>query len=191
MLEKIKKELENAYLKREKILKKRRDILPLCQEGVKHIHQGEFQKAEDKKQEAKNLLKECEDELKEHPVLKDKTLGKSYQEYAELCIVKKYMEDGKIPELDVPPKYYLTGLGDAIGELKRAAMDKIGEGKIKEAEKIEDELEKLYTKFKRFSYPNSIVPNLKRKQDVARKVLNDLHENIVSAKIQESRNKEK
>ena len=191
MLEKIKKELENAYLKREKILKKRRDILPLCQEGVKHIHQDEFQEAEEKKQEAKKLLKECEDELKEHSVLKDKALGKSYQEYAELCIVKKYMEDGEIPELNVPPKYYLTGLGDAIGELKRVAMDKIGEGKIKEAEKIEDELEELYTKFKRFSYPNSIVPNLKRKQDVARKVLNDLHENIVSAKIQESRNKEK
>lgn len=183
MLDKIKEELEKSYLEREEVLKKRRDILPICQEGVKHIHQNEFGKAEEKRKEAQTLLKKCEAQLKEHPVLRDKVLGTSYQEYAELCIVKEYLEKRKLPKLEIPPKYYLTGLGDAIGELKRYAMDKLGEGNIKEAEKIEKELEELYTKFKRFSYPNSIVPNLKRKQDIARKILNDLHDNIISAKI--------
>ncbi|MFW5902342.1 MAG: hypothetical protein ACOCTT_00430 [archaeon] len=183
MLNKIKEELEKNYQKREKVLKKRRNILPLCQEGVKCIHNNEFEKAEKKRKKAQKILNECESELKESPVLKDKALGISYQEYAELCILKEYLEKRNLPKIDIPPKYYLTGLGDAIGELKRHTMDKLGEGNIKEAEEIEEELEKLYTKFKRFSYPNSIVPNLKRKQDVARKVLNDLHDNIISAKI--------
>ncbi len=191
MLDKIEEELEEAYEKREKVLKERRDILPLCQEGVKHIHQNEFEKAEEKKKESERIIKKCEEKLEKYPVLKDKALGKSYQEYAELCILKNYLEKRKLPELDVPPKYYLTGLGDAIGELKRHAMDKLGEGKINEAEDMEKELEKLYVKFRKFSYPNSVVPNLKRKQDVARKVLNELHENIVSAKIREDKTKEK
>lgn len=183
MLDRIKEDLEDAYQKREKVLKKRRDILPLCQEGVKAIHQGDFQEAERKREKAFELIGKCEEILEDYPVLLDKALGKSYQEYAELCIVKSYLEDGELPEIDVPDRYYLTGLGDAIGELKRYAMDKLGEGDVEEAEGVEKELEDLYTKFNGFSYPNSMVNNLKRKQDVARKVINDLHENIVSAKI--------
>lgn len=187
MLDEVERELEKAYGRREEVLKIRRDVLPLCQEGVREIHLGNFKKAEEKRKKALSIIKDCEGKLSDHPVLKDKALGKSYQEYAELCILRNFLEHGELPELDVPPKYYLTGLGDAIGELKRHAMDKLGEGKIEEAEKIKKELEELYVSFRRFSYPNSVVPNLKRKQDVARKVLNELHENIVSAKIRKDK----
>ncbi len=183
MLDKIEKELEDAYEKREEVLKKRRDILPLCQEGIKAIHQENFPGVEKKKKKAHRIIKECEEILEGRPVLMDKALGKSYQEYAELCIVKSYLEDKELPEIDVPDRYYLTGLGDAIGELKRFAMDKLGEGDIETAEEMKRRLENLYVKFNRFSYPNSMVNNLKRKQDVARKVINDLNDNIVSAKI--------
>lgn len=183
MLNRIRENLENAYQKREEVLKKRRGILPLCQEGIKAIHQNDLQEAERKRRKALELIEECEEILEGHPVLLDKALGKSYQEYAELCIVKNYLEKEELPEIDVPDRYYLTGLGDAIGELKRYAMDKLGEGDIEAAEEMESELEDLYVKFNRFSYPNSVVNNLKRKQDVARKVINSLHDNIVSAKI--------
>lgn len=183
MLEEIEKRIEEAYQRREEVLKQRRDILPLCQEGIKAIHQDNFQEAERKREKARELIEKCEKKLEEYPVLMDKALGKSYQEYAELYIVKSFLEEEKLPKIDVPDRYYLTGLGDAIGELKRFAIDKLGEGDIEAAEEMENKLEDLYTKFNRFSYPNSMVNNLKRKQDVARKVINDLHDNIISAKI--------
>ncbi len=183
MLEDIEEKLEKAYQKREEVLKKRRDILPLCQEGVKAVQKGNLQEAEEKKKKAWSIIRGCESELEGNPVLLDKALGRSYQEYAELCITKRFIEERELPEIDVPDKYYLTGLGDAIGEIKRVGMDRLAEGDIKGAEEIEKDLENLYEELNRFSYPNSVVPNLKRKQDVAQKVINDLHDNIVSAKI--------
>ena len=79
-------------------------------------------------------------------------------------------------------KFYLLGLGDAIGELKRIGMELLSEHKLKQAEKLADDLENLYFEFSQSVYPNSIIPRLKHKQDVARQVLNVLHEEILRYK---------
>lgn len=183
MLEEVKEDIEEEYLQREEVLKKRRAIIPICQEGVTKSLRGELEEAEGKRKEALKILRECERELEGYPVLIDKLLKQSYQEYAELKIVKNYIDKGSITKAEVPSKYYLTGLLDAIGEIKRHGMNKLGEGEINEAEEILRDLEDIYLEASKFSYPNSIVPGLKRKKDVARKVINNLNENIISAKI--------
>lgn len=185
MLEEIKEDLEEAYQKREEVLKKRRNVFPLAQEGVKALLRGNIRKGKEKEEEVKSIIEECEDLLKDHPVLMDKSLGKGYQEYAELVIVREFVLNGleELPDLKMPGKYFLTGLGDAIGEIKRIGINELAEGNLERAEEIERILEEIYSEFNRFRYPNSIVPGLKRKQDVARKVINSLHDSIVSAKI--------
>ena len=110
-------------------------------------------------------------------------LGSAYQEYAELMTYLSVVRTGKLPRVAVPAEYYLTGLGDAIGELKRYALELLAKGKRKEAEELYESLEDLYAEYASLAYPGSIVPGLKRKQDVARKVLNDLRETLAKTKI--------
>lgn len=185
MLKELKEDLEDAYQKREEVLKKRRGVFPLAQEGVKSLLRGDIERGKEKEKELKEIIDECEKLLQDYPVLKDKSLGKSYQEYVELVLVREFIENGlkDIPKLNVPIKYFLTGLGDSIGEIKRIGIDELAEGNIERAEEIEKKLESIYEEFNKFRYPNSIVPGLKRKQDIARKVINSLHDSIVSAKI--------
>ena len=83
-----------------------------------------------------------------------------------------------MPKVDVPPKFYLLGLGDAIGELKRVGMELLSAHKTKEAQALKEELEDLYYEFSKKTYPNAIVPGLKPKQDAMRRVLNDYNDSI-------------
>ncbi len=183
MLSDVREELEEVYGKREEVLRRRRGIVPACQEGVIYSLRGDVEGAEEKRREAIKLIRDCERVLEGFPALKSKLLGSGYQEYAELVILQGYIENGEVPDVDVPGVYYLLGLLDAVGEIKRYAMLKLGDGDLETAEVILRDLEDIYSEVNVFSYPNSIVPGLKRKKDVARGVINDLSRNIVSAKI--------
>lgn len=183
MINKILKKLDKKTEVRETALKKQRKIVPLCAQSIRNVQKGDYKKARKSIKEIEKEIKEIEKILKNYPDLINSVLGTPYQEYAELMILTNYLKTKKLPELNIPPQYYLTGFGDAIGELKRVAMDLLAEGKLKEAEELAEELEELNYLFSKQVYPNSIVPGLKQKQDVARRILNNLHEQIVNYKI--------
>ncbi len=180
---KILKQLDKKVEVREKALKKQRKIVPLCAQAIRDVQKNKVKKAEKSVKEIEKIIKEIEKDLEEYPDLKNSVLGTPYQEYAELMILITYLKNKRLPELNIPPQYYLTGLGDAIGELKRTAMDYLGQGDLKKAEGLYKELEELNYLFSKQVYPNSIVPGLKQKQDAARRILNNLYEQIVNYKI--------
>ena len=183
MLKKIKKELDTVVNAREKAIRLQRDIIPLCADAIKAVHGGRIKTAESKLKNAEKKIRQAEAILKGQQAIINSILGTCYQEYAELSILISYLKGKGLPTLKIPLQYYLTGLGDAIGELKRYGLDLLAKGKIKEAEKLEKELEDLYHEYRALNYPNALVPGLKRKQDVARRVINDLHDVISSAKV--------
>ena len=183
MIKEVLKELDKKVEVREKALKKQRRIVPLCAQAIRNVQKGRIKQAEKSVKEIEKTIKQIEKDIKKYPDLKNSVLGAPYQEYAELMILINWLEKKKLPKLSIPPQYYLTGLGDAIGELKRVAVDYLAEGKIKQAEQLYKELEELNYEFSKQVYPNSIVPGLKQKQDTARKVLNSLHEQIANYKI--------
>lgn len=183
MLKNVKKELDAVYSAREKALKVQREIVPLCSNAIKDLHQNRRASAIKKLQKIKRKIKQVEGILKRYPEIVNSVLGAAYQEYAELSIFLTYTSTGKLPKLNVPAKYYVLGLGDAIGELKRQGMELLADHKIEQAVKLEKHLEDLYFKFADFNYPQSVVPGLKHKQDVARKVLNDFHNQILAYKL--------
>lgn len=183
MLKKIETRLNRALGAREKALRVQRETIPLCAAAIKDIHRNQYAAAAAKVKKVKKKIAAAERILRKYPEIRDSVLGAAYQEYAELGIFLSCIKTQKLPKPDVPAKYYLLGLGDAIGELKRAAVDMLGRGKLAEAEKLEADLEKIYANFVSLSYPNAIVPGLKRKQDIARAVLNALHDQIAAHKI--------
>jgi len=183
MLKKARKELDKMTQARESALKVQRDIVPLCSSAIKDIHHNRRASAIKKLQKVKQKIKQVETLLKKYPEIVNSVLGAAYQEYAELMIFLKYTSTGKLPELNIPAKFYVLGLGDAIGELKRLGMEHLACHDIEKAEKLEGNLEDLYFSLADFNYPGPVVPGLKHKQDVARKVLNDFHNQILAFKL--------
>jgi len=182
-LEVIEKGLDKKTKAREKAFKIQRAIIPKCAKAIRDVQKNNIKKAKKDLKEIEKTIKKVEKELKDYPELISPMLGSCYQEYAELCIFLGYVENGKLVKVNVPPEYYLTGLGDAIGELKRIGMELLAEGNVKGATKLHSDLEEIYGEFSNFIYPNAIVPGLKHKQDVARKILNDFYNHILLVKM--------
>jgi len=183
MLEIVKRELEKMYQAREKAIKINREIVPLCAQAIRDIQKDQYKRAEKNLQKIKRLVKKSEKILARYPDVLVNVLSSAYQEYAELSIFLSYLKTKKLPKIDVPPRFYILGLGDAIGELKRVGMELLSQHKIKEAERLREELEDLYFEFSKNTYPNSLVPGLKPKQDAMRRVLNDFNNAILSHKL--------
>ncbi len=183
MMKKIISELDEKVKVREEALKAQREIIPLCAQAIRDVQKGKVDKAWKSAKKIDMKIKRIEKLLKKHPDMVKPVLGTAYQEYAELMIFLNYLKNKKLPVLSIPAEYYLLGLGDAIGELKRVGMQFLAEGRIREAEGLYDELEELYYKFSEFVYPNSIVPGLKQKQDTARRVLNAFSEQLLNFRI--------
>lgn len=183
MIKDIQKKLDKKTKARENAFKIQREIIPKCARAIRDVQKKNYKKAKKDMKEIEKIIKKVEKELKSYPELINPMLGSCYQEYAELYIFLNYVENGKLPKVNVPPEYYLTGLGDAIGELKRIGMELLAEGNVKGAEKLYNDLEILYGEFSMLIYPNSIAPGLKHKQDVARKVLNDFYSHVLLMKM--------
>ncbi len=188
MLKKIKKELDERMKVREEALKMQRNVVPLCAQAIRSLLAGKKKQAKNKLKEAEKIIKKAEKLLKKHPDLVKTVLGNAYQEYAEAMILASYLEMKKLPEVKVPAEYYLTGLGDAIGELKRFGMQLLARGKVEEAGELLKSMEDLYYEFSQFVYPGSIAPGLKKKQDVARAVLNSFQDAYTNAVIKKGTN---
>ena len=180
MLKQVEKELNAAYCAREKAFHIQREIVPLCAQAIREIQKNKYGQAERRLRKIRALIRRCEAILTKYPELRMSVLGMAYQEYAELSIFLSLLKTKKMPKMDVPAKFYLLGLGDAIGELMREGMSLLSKHKLKEAEELKEELEDLYYEFSKSTYPNSMVPGLKPKQDAMRRVLNDFNDSIQS-----------
>jgi len=65
---------------------------------------------------------------------------------------------------------YLLGMADAIGELRRFALEELRNARIDEAVAHLEMMEEMFLVIMRFDYPDALVP-IRRKQDVARSLL--------------------
>jgi len=178
----IEKKLNEKDDLREIALKKCRDIIRESRKSIKKLHNGDIENAEKRLDKAVKLLQELKEKLKEHPDLM--TAGymeNAMQEVAEGKIFLAIIKDNSLPypeDIEVSYTSYVMGLADVIGELRRRGMYKLKEGSVAEVEKIIEDMEAIYDKIAEFDYPSGLLP-LKRKQDVMKKVLEKMREEIV------------
>jgi translin len=94
------------------------------------------------------------------------------QELAEAAVVHAILQERSVPtpeELHCPPVAYLCGLGDAVGELRRAALDAMRAKEWAEAERLLGWMDGLFDALLRFDQP--MAGHVRRKQDVARALI--------------------
>jgi translin len=104
------------------------------------------------------------------------------QEYAEARCLLSIVTQGRLPslrEVGVGPMPYILGLLDLIGELRRNALDKLRDGRLKEAEAILEGIEGIYEDLLSLDHTPA-VPTFRKKMDVARRLIELTRGDIIS-----------
>lgn len=160
---------------REKILPFSREAVRRCSESVKKTHKGMYEEAHRLASEAHQIIQEAERAISESDFMsKARPLDIAYQELAEASNLLSLIEkDIFTPpsEFNIPSRPYLTGLADVIGELRRAALDFLRSDDVSRAEGILSIMDEILEGLQSFDYPNALVPDLRRKCDVGRSLV--------------------
>jgi translin len=160
---------------REKILPFSREAVRRCSESVKKTHKGMYEDAHRLVSEAYQIIQEAERAISESNFMsKARPLDMAYQELAEASNLLSLIErDAFTPpsEFNIPSRPYLTGLADVIGELRRAALDFLRSDDVNRAEGILSIMDEILEGLQSFDYPNALVPDLRRKCDVGRSLV--------------------
>lgn len=138
-----------------------------CSNTIKAIHAGDMKTAKKHLAEAEKIARKMEKMKTGFPNQVNHVL----QEYAEALIVLEAVEEKRIPgqkELKIDEVPYVLGLLDSVGELKREMYESIRKNKRKDAEKYFALMEEIFDALLPLRFSNAVLPDFRRKQDVAR-----------------------
>lgn len=162
--------IEKNLMKKEEefdhVMAKQREIVRLCSNTIKALHGKSMD-------DAKKYLSDAKKELAELKKLKgfDSQFNHILQEFVEAQVVFSAVENGTIPsfeDLGVHEGPYLTGLLDSVGELKREMYEALRHKDRKKAEHYFELMDAIYDALLPLRFSNAVLPEFRRKQDVAR-----------------------
>jgi translin len=172
ILKPLREEIDDDDTVREKTLPLARESVRKCSEAIKLVHRGKFEDAKTLIYEASKIIEETELEMKKSDFIsKTRNLDVAYQELTEASNLLSIIEKERFTppkEHNIPVRAYLTGLADTVGELRRASLDLLRSDGLEHAEKLLAFMEEILEELQTFDYPNALVPDLRRKCDVAR-----------------------
>jgi translin len=151
-----------------------RRIIILSKQAVVAIHRKELDEAAVKLTEAGSLLRILNENLNKSPEFVFGATRTAYQEYAEARILLAYVEGKSLPspeELAVPIIPYVLGFADAVGEFRRAVLEALRRGDLSGAERCLQTMEEVYDILIQFEEFYTLMQDLRRKVDVARRLI--------------------
>ncbi|MBD3398117.1 hypothetical protein GF412_02905 [Candidatus Micrarchaeota archaeon] len=164
--------IEMLLLDKEKKLddyiREERGLVRLCSSSIKEVHRGNLEKAKEIAEKAKEGF----------DALPAVAWRKKHveQEYAEAVALISVFEGKEIPgheEMGVGPEAYLLGLLDCIGELKRLLFESLRKGNKETADEYFGKMEEIYEEVGHLHFSSALIPEMRRKQDVARMQVED------------------
>jgi len=164
------KEKEKAKRQIEEASQKART---LAKQAILLIHKDAEERAEENLKEASKFLEEVKMLLDQHPEFTAHGgVEAAWQEYSEAKILITLEEQGVFPELpEVPLESYILGLGDVVGELRRAVLDDLRDERFEEAEQRLKRMEEIYDALISAEEMSILLKDLRRKIDIARGVI--------------------
>ena len=184
ILEKIQEELSAREEIREEIYKDMRKATRLSKQAIQVTHQERFDDAEAMLEEAKKLFTKLHEKTQDYPyLLYSGSVGAAFEEHAEAQILLTLIQEDRFvkpKEIKVPFTPYVLALGDVIGELRRRALDLIRKGNLNAAEKTLERMEQIYSELTALDDAYVIVNGLRRKGDVARRLIEITRGDITS-----------
>jgi translin len=175
ILRKIQEDLSEREQVREEVHKEMRKATRLSKQAIQVTHQDRFDEAEAMLEEAKALFVKLRETGKDYPYLfYSGSVGAAFEENAEAHILLTLIREGRYPspkEIGVPVTPYVLSLGDVIGELRRRALNLIRKGNVESSEKCLEWMEHIYTELTALDDAYIIINGLRRKGDVARRLI--------------------
>ena len=163
----INKKLSEKEKNLDIVLAESRKVVRMCSNSIKALHAYDLESAKKYLAEAEENLKAISKHANQFPA----QINHVMQEYAEARIVISAVEFKKIPsyaKIGVPEIPYLLGLLDSIGELKREMFESLRRGNKHEGEFYFRMMEEIYDELLPLRFSNAVLPEFRRKQDVAR-----------------------
>jgi translin len=184
ILEKIQEELSEREKMREEVHKNMRKATRLSKQAIQVTHQKRFGDAKAMLEEAKSLFVKLRMTAENYPDLfYSGSVGAAFEEYTEAHILLTLVQEDRFvspKEIGVPVTPYVLALGDVIGELRRRVLDLIRKGNTIEAEKSLERMEYIYSELTALDDAYIIVKGLRRKGDVARRLIEITRGDITS-----------
>jgi len=164
----IKEELDSRDARREEVFAMAREIRRLSTRALRELHQNNYAAALAEMGEAEKFISQLKEEDFRFSLLQE-----AVQEYVEAVLVHRILRGEEIPshrELRVPAEWYLLGLADVVGELRRRVLELLRREEFEEIDRLLAVMDEITNELNSLVYPSAIVA-IKRKQDVARVVL--------------------
>ena len=166
---------------REEAIKITRDIIRLAGNVITHTLNENFDYAEKNLMNLRELVKKLNGIITPHPdIAYSGLVYNAVAEYVEAELLFSFIKYRRLIEFDELAKIgvhyipYIHGLCDLVGELKRYGLELIRKSRFEEANHIATIMEHIYhTLRKLIEYPDALVPGLRRKIDVMRRVIED------------------
>lgn len=170
------KKLESS---REKLIKDTREIISLCSKSIVLLHNNNLSESNDLLQKAFTQLTD----LKQYVLFDlDRYLWPAEQEYVEAVILKEILEKKTVlsnhQDLKVSINPYVTGLLDCIGEIKRMLYDILRKNDFEYSLELFSTMQTLYDMIYPFAYYDNIVPGLRKKLDISKRIIEDVRVTI-------------
>ncbi len=193
VLNRVKEELIEKDKVREDAHKDMRKATSLSKQAILKVHQRRFQGAAELVEEARKLLSKLNNVSTLHPEIVHGGLYRgALQEYSEANIILGLVRKSRLvnpKEIAVPSADYVLGLADVIGEYRRLTLDALRGGKLRKAEKCLKTMDDIYIELMGLDESYVLVPGLRRKCDVARKIIEitrgDITQEIRRSKLEE------
>jgi translin len=175
ILRKIRRELKVKEKVKDEIQADMRKATSLSKQAILLIHQKRLKEAGKILEKAREIISRLKELAETHPdIVYSGLYNIALQEYAEAKIFRALVEEGRFvtpEEIDVPSVDYVLGLADVIGEYRRLALDALRDGDVKKSEECLRIMDEIYTELMAMDEAYMLVPGLRRKCDVARKVI--------------------
>ena len=183
--QKIRDNFDTKDAARERGLTISREMIRNSANAIRAVHREEYKEAEALMEATAKLRDEAEQALKDHPDVRHAGFVHDAQkEYAESRQTYALIRGEPLPDPDdlrVGYAAYLNGLGEAVGELRRHALDRIRHNDMNWGEGILRAMDEVYYALSSFDYPPAISGGLKRTADVTRSLIERTRGDITNA----------
>ncbi len=175
VLEEIKQDLMRKSQIREDTHEDMRKITSLSKRAILLIHQKKQTEAEKMLKNATEKIVNLQSLAKQYPdIIYCGMFSEALQEYAEANIFLTLIKEDKFvtpEEINVPSIEYTLGLADTIGEYRRLSLDALREGDVEKGEEYLKLMDEVFIELLALDEAYMLVPGLRRKTDVARKII--------------------
>ncbi len=162
---------------REEAIKLSRDVVRASGWAITSLHKGDLESALKHMENAERYAARLKSLLEPYPeLLNSGFANNAFSEYVEAklfidIVLGKGLSGPEDLNVGIVP--YLQGIGDLVGELRRLCLDLVRHAEFEVAWRLLEIMEAIYLELRSLDYPEALIPGVRHKADVARRLVDD------------------